>query len=300
MALVDIINSWIGPIAGVIIGKVLPQQQAYQLADVLTRRISKDPDSEVMRSLRHNQKLIRGEETTEEELVHAARMVLQNVGRGYADWYKAVSETQQDLIDRCSIDDEIFDAIEESRREKRGLVFVGPHMSSFNMFILGLGARKVSGQVLSYPDPRPGYRVDNAIRKRFGLDITPISIGSLRQAFDNLRSGGFVLTAVDRPDVGGEMMTFFGKRVRLPVGHARLAVKTGSRLLVGTCQMVKPGSYHVKAKTIDTRPATGEPPTAIEVAQRVLRLIEGYILERPEDWMMFLPIKESGDPVQAG
>jgi len=300
MALVDIINSWIGPVVGILVGRVLPQKQLYDMADFLTKRVSKDENSDTMRVLRHNQALIQGKGEDDADIIQSARMVLYNVGQGYADWYKAIYASHEELIERCEIDDGIMDVIEQSRRDQRGLIFVGPHMSSFNMFLLGLGARKVEGQVLSYPQPRAGYRIDNGLRQRFGLDITPISIGSLRQSLDSLRRGGFVLTGVDRPDVGGERMTFFQKQVLLPVGHARLAIKSGARMLVGTCQKIREGHYHVKATPIETQPGAGEKLEAIDIAQRALKLIEGYIQERPEEWMLFLPIHEAGDPIHAG
>jgi len=293
MALLDLINSWFGPVAGIAIGRFLPYQAAYKLADFITTWIARDEDSELMQVLQHNQRLVQGDDVDDDDILRSARTLLRNVGRGYADWYKALYASTDEIIERCDIDDNVFEVIEQSRQDQRGLIFVGPHMSSFNMFLLGLGARKVDGQVLSYAQPRAGYQIDNAIRRRFGLDITPISIGSLRKAMANLRTGGFVLTAVDRPDVGGEVMTFFGRQMRLPVGHARLAAKTGARMLVGTCQKVREGHYHVMAESIETREqGDGKKPGALEVAQQALALLEMYIKERPEEWMMFLPLME--------
>jgi len=292
MVLVDMINSWLGSAAGVVVGRILSTRQAYWLADRITGVIGRDPESELMQTLRHNQALVRGKSPNDPTMTAAARRLLHNVGRGYADWFKTIYAPTEEVIERCVIDDNIFETIEQSKREERGLIFVGPHMSSFNMFLMSLGSQNVDGQVLTYANPRAGYRIDNAIRRRFGFDITPISFHSLRSAMDRLRSGGFVLTAVDRPDVGGEPLTFFDRRVMLPVGHARLALKTGARMLVGTCEKVTEGHYHVRAELIDDR-ATGDDPESVEkIAQRALTFIQQYIKDSPEEWMMFLPIHE--------
>jgi len=291
MALVDLINSWFGSFAGVLIGRLLPTRQAYRLADALTASIGKDDDSDIIQTLRRNQALVRDCDPADPAMLDAARMVLHNVGRGYADWFKTIYAPRREVIARCEIDDNVFETIEQCLQEERGLIFVGPHMSSFNMFLMSLGAQDVDGQVLTYPQPRAGYRIDNAIRRRFGFEITPISFESLRHAMNRLRGGGFVLTAVDRPDVGGEPLTFFGRKVRLPVGHARLALKTGSRMLVGTCQLVRTGHYHVKAEPVDTSGMSETSDPVQHIAQRALDVIQRYIEQRPEEWMMFLPIK---------
>jgi lauroyl/myristoyl acyltransferase len=107
---------------------------------------------------------------------------------------------------------------------------------------------------------------------------------------DVLVDDGLVLTGVDRPDVGGEELTFFGRKVRLPVGHARMALRTGAKIVVGVVQRVS-GGYHVTGPRIIEPIRSGDTRRdVLQLAQHVIDILAGYIRERPEEWMMFLPV----------
>jgi lauroyl/myristoyl acyltransferase len=123
------------------------------------------------------------------------------------------------------------------------------------------------------------------------LNVTPISTASLRQAYHRLKSGGFVLTGVDRPDTGGEELSFFGRPVVLPIGHARLAIRTGARLMVLAVQKALPDTYQVVGSDlIDLEESDGTRKDSCKLAQEVLDQIEHYIKQRPSEWMMFIPV----------
>ena len=144
---------------------------------------------------------------------------------------------------------------------------------------------------LSYPDPKGSYVAQNTLRRRFGFDITPVSVESLRQGLRHLRAGKVFMTAVDRPGLGGEPLEFFGRQVVLPVGHTRLAVKTNARVIVGIPYLDEMGVYHGMGAEVYEPPNTGdEKRDAHELAQKVLSTFEIYIRKWPENWLMFYDV----------
>jgi lauroyl/myristoyl acyltransferase len=144
---------------------------------------------------------------------------------------------------------------------------------------------------LSYPNPSGSYVAQNALRQKFGFNIKPVSVRSLKEAMKVLRQGGTVMTAVDRPGLGGEPFQFFGRSAILPVGYARLAVKTNSPIMVGIPHLGEDGVYTAECADFLEPPLMGsEAEKSHTLAQKVLDAFEVRIREEPERWLMFYPV----------
>lgn len=219
MDIISIINSRLGPMLGLLLGRTLSREQAYRMADWIAGLVVARSELWLVKGVRANQAVVRGLPYDLPLLNQAVRDVISNAARGYADWYRAVSGGPEVVNSSVIIDESLEQAVYQSIEDKRGLVIVGAHMSSFNILLLALGLRGYPVQALSYARVQGSYHVDNALRLKFGLNLTPISFQSLRQAVLRLRDGGLVMTGIDRPDVGGELLTFFGRQAKLPVGH---------------------------------------------------------------------------------
>ena len=291
MNLVTLISSRLGPILGIRLGGILSQKQAYAFSDWLVKRIAARDDFAVIQGVRANQAVVRDLPIDAPELKDAVIEVLKNAGRGYADWFRLMAEGPEALLKSIEIEEKIFQALEEAKTERRGLVVVGAHMSSFNVLMLALGISSYDVQALSHAVVQGGFSVDNEVRRKFGLHVTPISPQSLREAISRLREGGIILTGIDRPDVGGDTLTFFNRKTILPVGHARLALQTNSKILVGVTQSVGPGQYRaVCSPLIEPEPTGDRQKDVIDLAQRVIDELEKYVRERPGEWLLFLPV----------
>jgi KDO2-lipid IV(A) lauroyltransferase len=254
-----------------------------------------------MRGLRANHAVIRDLPYHAPELDGIVREVLRNAGRGYADWYLAMARGPEAVRESIDIDPELLDRIRGALEDERGIVLVGAHMSSFNLLLLKLGLLGLPIQALSYATPRGAVHVDNAVRLKFGVDLTPISMHSLREALRRLQNGGGVMTAVDRPDVGGEILTFFDRPARLPVGHARLALKTDSRVLIGVTHTIAPGRYYVSGSPcIEPERSADMDRDVRALAQHVLSWLERFIRKHPLDWLVYLPVWSDVIPSQEG
>lgn len=291
MNLISFLSTRMAPILGLIIVKILNRDQAYRFADWVSRRIVAKKDSDMIRAVRSNQAIIRSLPFDAPELDDAVFEVIRNSARGYTDWYRATHAGPEAVLEAMEIDPKLIEHIEQAQADKRGLMIVGAHMSSFNIMLLALGVHGFPIQALSFANVQGGVHVDNAVRKKYGLNLTPISPKSLKQAMRRLKNGGLAVTAVDRPDVGGDELMFFGRKATLPVGPARLALATNSRVLVGMIQTLGTNKYRaVGVPPLEPEITGDRERDVINLAQRYTDIIEDYIRQRPGEWLMFLPM----------
>ena len=291
MALNEFINSQIGPMVGAFLGRVLTRKQAFGLADFIAAKLAANEDSALYKAVRSNLAVVKGVPYSSPDLDGGVGRVLQNAAHGYVDWYRMMASGLADIESVCEVDESLLESALEAQSNGHGVLFVGAHISSFNLFLLLLAKRGFPVQVLSYARSEASHRSDNVLRERFGINATAISFESLRQAFRRLSNNGFVITGVDRPDVGGSPLTFFNREVELPIGHARLAIRSGAHMIVGVVQKAAGGIYKVTAPPIIKPEITGNlKKDTITLAQRVAGILEGYIRSDPEEWLMFLPL----------
>ena len=291
MTLFEFINSRLGPLFGAFLGRVLTRKQAFNFAGFIAARLAANEESPLYKAVRSNLAVVRGLPYISPELDSGVGRVLRNAAYGYVDWFRMMAAGLDDIESVCEIDETLIDSALEAQGNGHGVVFTGAHISSFNLLLLLLAKRGFPIQVLSYARSEGSHRSDNVLRERFGINVTPISFESLRQAFQRLTDNGFVITGVDRPDVGGSKLTFFNRKTILPIGHARLAIKSGAHMIVGVVQKIAEGRYRVTGPPIIEPAITGNlKADTLTLAQQVAGIIEGYIRSEPEEWMMFIPV----------
>ena len=291
MNLVDLANSRLGPPLGILLSRVLPRRTAYRLADSMAAATARRAELPLVQAVRANQAVLRDLPYEHPDLGLAGGEVLRHAARGYVDLFRAMAGGPKALLESCEADDSLVTLLDRGLAGGRGVIAVSAHMSCFDMFLLSLAARGYQAQALSFADPRGSYRVQNTLRRQYGLNLTPISPQALRSAMRWLREGGLVVTGVDRPAPEGEELVLFGRRSRLPIGHARLSIHTGAPILVGVVQSAGDHRYRVLGKAlIDPKEGALGRGDAALLAQRALAVLEDCIRERPEEWLMFFPV----------
>ncbi|OGO15307.1 MAG: hypothetical protein A2Z14_02270 [Chloroflexi bacterium RBG_16_48_8] len=280
-----------GPALGLSIVRLIPYRFAYAVGKLLARWVSRNPNAPMNQAIRANQAIVRDLPYDDPGLDQVVYEVMKMNARGFVDFFKAIAGGEKAVRKACVIDEPLKSKIESWVEEDRGLIIIGPHLLGFDIFMLYLGVLGYPIQAISYPDPKGSYFAQNTLRRRFGFNITPLSVQTLREGLRTLQRNEVVMTAVDRPGLGGEALKFFGREVVLPVGHARLAVKTNSRVVAGVPYLDEKGIYHGMGAAIFEPPNTGdEKRDAYEIAQRVLETFEIYIRKWPGNWLMFYPV----------
>jgi KDO2-lipid IV(A) lauroyltransferase len=290
VSLAGFANSRIGARLGIALGRVLPRDAAYSLAKAVARRVAAS-GSPITDAIRANQAVVRGIDSRDPALQPIVEQVLRTAAVGYVDLFRAMARGQAGLLESMELHPKVWAWLQEHLAVGRGLLAVSAHLSCFDMILLSLPAFGYPFQALAFSDPRGSYLVQNAMRIAHGVDLTPISPQSLRSALRRLKDGGIALTGIDRPDPDGEILQFFGQPARMPVGHARLAIMSGSQVMVGVCEERGVAHYGVApVERLDAKSYTkrGEGPR--KLAQDILLSLEPVIRARPEQWLMFFPV----------
>ena len=271
------------------LARVLPERPLLRLARSLADRAAVE-DSPSARAVRRNQAVARGLNPDDPELDRAVQAVFRSAGRGYVALFRALAHGREELLRACEVSPDLISRMETAMERGRGLILVGPHISAFDFFLLTVGARGYSAQALSPPMPTSTYRLQNRLRTQYGTETTPISVESLRLAVKRLKAGRLVLTGADRPIAEPEGLDFFGLPTYLPLGYARLAVRTGAALLPGAVIPLGPGRYRTIAGDLIYPPSGGSEDAARRLAQQVLDQIEPMVREYLDEWLMFFPV----------
>jgi lauroyl/myristoyl acyltransferase len=290
---ISLATSRIGPLLGILMGRLLPSKVAVRVADRLAAWAAYRPENRVVRSVRANQAVVRDWPLSDPRLNEVVFRVFSNAAHGYLTFFRGLARGRERLGAACRLDPVLVDNLSRAREQGRGVFIVGPHMGNFDIALVALHQHDLDPLVLTYRNPRGSYLADNAIRQSYGVELTPISIRSLREALTRLKYGGLVLTLVDRPDSQGEQVSFFGRTARLPVGHARLALRAGALIQVGAALKDGDHAYCVQAgELIDPqrRPGESEPAAARRIAEQIAAGMEPFIRRRPAEWLMFLPV----------
>ncbi len=291
MTLQQIINSRLGVALALIIGRSTPPGLGHGLASFIADRLAGRKQTSLVRAVRSNQWVVAGGQLSCTELDLATRAVFRHVGRCLYDAYHTLGNPGA-VMNAAEFSPEFEAHLERIRCGNGGALFVIPHLSNFDLMGRALAHRGIRIQVLSQPDPPGGYRMQNQVRQRAGLEMTPISFSSLRRALENLKSGGAVLTGVDRPDPESrDRPVFFGRQAALPTGYVRLALKAGLPITPIAVQMQPGGRYRLQAgEPVAMKTFTDPVREVVYNAEAVLRVMEVWIRETPEQWAMFYPV----------
>ena len=291
MSLVSLATSRLGPMLVMFLCRVLPGSLLHRLGRWISGYVSRQHELPFVRALRVNMAVVLGLQEDHPDVDDAVRRLILNALLAYADFFRAVQADPEEATAMCELDPSMMQTIEECRSADRGLILVGAHTCSFDILLLGLKEVFPSVQILSNADPQGSSRVMNEIRREHGIEMTPISHRSLRQAVRRLRQGGVVAIAADVPVEGGQKLVFFGHESHLPVGHARLAQSTGAQMLVGVSHRIGEGSYRADIALAPQPESTGDrKQDVVRWAQDSLSMLEAFIRRWPEEWMMPVPV----------
>ncbi|MCD6402208.1 MAG: lysophospholipid acyltransferase family protein [Anaerolineales bacterium] len=289
MDIQTITNSRYGINAGMAIARALPPRVGYFVNRILVYLIAKRKSSPLNKSIRLNQWIIHDQQLSAQELDVQVKKVLNHAARCLFDFFHVLSDKEK-IKELAPQTENAKRWVELTRNGKRGGFIAGPHLSNFDLVFLANGFRGLQGLVLTYGNPTSGYGIQNKIRENTGLEIVPV-IGekSYKKAVDFMKSGGFVITGVDRPiRKKSHMMNFFGYPSPLPAGHIRMALEANVPVSVVAPKMLPSGYYDVNVSDPIEMIHKDDPEEEIRInGEAVLKVIENYILKAPEQWLMF-------------
>lgn len=267
------------------LGRATPPSVGRRVARTVADGVAAAKDSSLVRAVQANQWVVSGGTLVGKELDCRVRDVLRHMARCYYDLYRTVEEPEA-VASIVQVSGELEEWVERAKRGE-AIVFVGAHMSNFDLVGVAFAALGMRAQVLTVPDPTGGYQRQNDMRRQLGLDVTPVSVESLRMAERRLARGGSVVTGVDRPVPGSRFRPrFFGRPAPLPVLHVRLAASAGAPLVFVRIRMGDDGVYRVSAHGPVPLRADRAREAILDDAEVVLAVAEAAIADAPEQWAM--------------
>lgn len=276
---------------GLWIGEHTAHRTGYWIARQLSKLIVSRKNSKQVLAVRINQWVVSGKKLNGIDLDKAVAKVYQSSSRSLYDYYHNLRNPDE-ILKRIHFDDGFEYLIARSKEGKKGLLGLLLHMGAYDLAGFAIALRGMDPQILSYPNPNAGYQYHNQLRIDRGLNVTPLSMTALHQASQFLKSGGTVITGVDRPwQNDNHNPRFFGETSNIPVTTIQLALRTKVPVSVIACIRQKEGHYILHGtEPISMDPKADREEELIYNTEKVLSLAEPFIRQWPEQWAMFYPV----------
>jgi lauroyl/myristoyl acyltransferase len=286
----NLINSRFGVGSALLFGQLMPRAVGYPLARKIARWFSNSKSSSLVDAMRVNQWVAHQGELTAEQLDELVESVFMNSGYALYELYHNL-HSPRTINKMVSYSEGFTQMLSTYQNSGIGAILVAPHLGSFDIGGLALAVRKVPFQTLSFPNPSEGYQLQNYIREKYGLYVTPMSVASMREAEQRLRDGGMVLTGLDRPLPASKYKPMFFRRpTPLPVSYIAMAIKNKVPVAVVCCYSSGKDFILDASEMVHMLPYPDRQEEIERNAERVLVQAEKMILAHPEQWFMYYPL----------
>jgi lauroyl/myristoyl acyltransferase len=273
---------------GMLLSRITPPFIGHAVAAAIAAAINR-LKPEVYWTVHENQGHVLGPQASDQEVHRVTRQVFRNNARNVCDLWHTIAGGLGAVVRAVTIPAQTMGVYEQAIERGRGLIMAGIHTGNFDLGILALAARGPDLQVLGLAaPPTGGFELMDQMRTEAGVHLTSINPASLREAIKRLRSGGVVLTGVDRPVGQEEPVHFFDATAMLPTGHVRLALKTDAAIAVASCYHDARLGHVARLSPLLEVVRTGDRSEDLRVnLRRVAAQMEESIRARPAEWAMF-------------
>jgi len=287
----SLINSTLGIRLVLSIGKALPQKHGLNLALWVGDQLAKRKQSPMIRATRANMWVVTGQKLTSKELDELTLENLQFTAQALYDFYHHI-DNYPAIRKRVTLSPKLREYLDNRLGGTEGTLMLAPHLSNFDLGGRAIALNDYDVQALSYPQPQGGYQWQNQLRRDAGINITPMSVESMRKAKEKLKKGGGVLTGLERPlPETNYHPKFFGYPTPVPVSYVRMALQTHSAVFVVVCTGTPQTDYRLECSDLIYMAADDDPVKEIEKnAEKVLKAAEPFIRDHPEQWSMTYPV----------
>ena len=269
----------------------IPERIGYRIAWLASGVVSRFKPT-VYEIVRANLRQVFGPEADEESLEESVRRVFYTAVRGYYDLFRSLRLPRSELTSVVELPEQARSILSSLWHREGGSILVFAHLGNYDLGGQVLGDYLPETQLLTLPNPPPGFAFTNKLRRQSGIKVTPLSSEALRHAIKLLRRSGVVSVAGDRPvSEMDEPVLFFGQPARLPSGHVRLALKTGAAIVLAYCILTESGRYLMQLEPPLEMTRTGDRQEELALnMRRVLDALESIIRRWPDQWQMFVPV----------
>ena len=219
-------------------------------------------------------------------LLRTARGVYAHLGQVLLDVVWMQDRSREEVLEH--VEAEGLEHIAAARAGGRGIVFATAHFGSWEM-------NGVAHAWLDRPMGAVARPLDNPLlnarlhrlREMSGSVVIEKRRG-LQQMLARLRNGEDVAILIDQnvQEQDGIFIEFFGRPAAATKVAAALHVKTGCGLVAGCAEALPGGRYRLRyERPIENQPSGSRLADIARLTQRLNDIIEGWVRERPEQWL---------------
>ncbi len=188
--------------------------------------------------------------------------------------------------------DEARAVLECARAEGRGVLFASAHLGPWERVAATLVAGDVPLTTLAREgyDPRLTALYDRLRGARGVRVIYRGQPGAAARIVRTLRRGGVLGVPMDlRSRVPSIVTPFLGQPASTPIGPARIALRTGAAVVVGTAAPFRDGELCITMTRIITRDLAADADGERVLTNRINDELSARILALPEGWVWMHP-----------
>ena len=238
----------------------------------------------------------------EAEAEAATRRVFHNFARYVIDFYQLPRLSKEALRRRMQFDD--WEPLQKALAHEDGVLLVTLHLGQAE---LGAGALAAYGHPVNAVAETFPYAPMNefiqGLRSGLGMQVIPAKkakMGILRC----LSRGEALALMVDVVEPGdGVTVDFFGKPTLFSSAPARIALRTGSRVLPGVVARSESDPKRLLPLMdfdLQFEPTGDEEADVVALTQRIAVALEGYVRRFPDQWFAFRPAWVDASPAPSG
>ena len=223
------------------------------------------------------------------------RGVFRNMAKNFYDLFRAQTLSLAE-IDRL-VKVEGREHLNGALSKGKGLILVAAHFGNIDVVaqVLALWEIPVVGPA-EHLKPEALFQYICSLRANKSFRLIPID-GPLFELFRALRRNEIVALAADRDITeSGIVVDFFGAPARLPDGYAQLSLRTGAPIIAGFGQRLPDNTFVAHFEPSLELEATGDRNRDVRAGvEKVVAIMERYIGEHPEQWVMSVPLWQTTD-----
>ena len=266
--------------------QAMPPSLGYRLfafvADLIFYGIWRQRRKNVIENMRH----VLGPTAKAREVEQTARRSVQNYARYLFEFLRFPAIPIESMFRAIEFDN--WEFFGDPKQWECGWVICTLHMGNWDL--AGVVANQRGFSFHTVADRFKPASLDEVIqgtRRHMGVLVvsTDVAARSLMRALKNKEMVGIL---IDRPVKDGVQVQFFGETVTIPEGAARLALKTGARVL--PTAMIRTPDNHFRLFFDESFAFTPSGDTTADVQglmQAIMSNLETIVREYPDQWYMF-------------
>jgi KDO2-lipid IV(A) lauroyltransferase len=243
-----------------------------------------------------NQAQVLGRPADDPLVQASAREAFAGYARYWFDTFNVLSWPDERIVEAFPF--ESLELVEKALAEGNGALIALPHMGNWDVAGKAMAIRLAPiVSVAEHLQPEPLFELFLRHRAELSMDIVDLAgehVG--RQLTHQLERNRIVALVADRDLTGGGAeVEMFGRRRRMPVGPAMLAISSGAPLLAAPI-VTTPTGWRLRFRTVTAERTGRRKDDVIALTRALAEEFERGIASSPSDWHLFQPGWEPDAP----